>query len=150
MLDAGICGYDWIVENGADVVEVRGAASGSRLGGLAAVHAPTGSPMEAPYPPSPAAACQVCELPYSKATSKPACWVLAVPESSPVQQPEDLAGTIVASELVNTTRRCGAGRGGSREGSAGMYGLAGHASHRGSAGLPAGCCGRHASWLPAP
>ena len=23
VLDAGICGYDWIVENGADVVEVR-------------------------------------------------------------------------------------------------------------------------------
>jgi ATP phosphoribosyltransferase len=23
VLDAGICGYDWVVENGADVVEVR-------------------------------------------------------------------------------------------------------------------------------
>lgn len=57
-----------------------------------------------PPPPSPP---QVCELPYSKATSNPARWVLAVPESSPVQRPDDLAGTIVASELVNTTKRWG-------------------------------------------
>jgi ATP phosphoribosyltransferase len=49
---------------------------------------------------------QVCELPYSKATSNPARWVLAVPEDSRVQGPEDLAGTIVASELVNTTKKC--------------------------------------------
>lgn len=48
---------------------------------------------------------EVCELRYSKATSNPARWVLAVPEASPVQRAEDLAGTIVASELVNTTRR---------------------------------------------
>lgn len=68
VLDAGICGHDWVVENGADVVEV-------------------------------------CELHYSKATSNPARWVLAVPEDSPVRRPEELAGTIVASELVNTTRR---------------------------------------------
>lgn len=61
-------GYDWIVENGADVVEV-------------------------------------CELQYSKATSKPARWVLAVPENSPVQSAAGLAGTIIASELVNTTKK---------------------------------------------
>jgi ATP phosphoribosyltransferase len=48
---------------------------------------------------------QVCELHYSKATSNPARWVLAVPEDSPVQTAEDLAGSIVASELVNTTRK---------------------------------------------
>ncbi len=48
---------------------------------------------------------EVCELAYSKATSKPARWVLAVPEESRVQKPADLAGGIVATELVNTTRK---------------------------------------------
>lgn len=49
--------------------------------------------------------CSLFELQYSKATSKPACWVLAVPENSPVQRAEDLEGTIVASELVETTKK---------------------------------------------
>ena len=53
----------------------------------------------------------MCELAYSKATSNPARWVLAVPEDSPVHCAADLAGTIVASELVNTTRRYFAERG---------------------------------------
>jgi ATP phosphoribosyltransferase len=48
---------------------------------------------------------EVCELRYSKATSRPARWVLAVPEESSVKTPEDLAGGIIATELVNTTRR---------------------------------------------
>ncbi len=48
---------------------------------------------------------EVCELAYSKATSKPARWVLAVPEESSVKTPADLAGGIVATELVNTTRK---------------------------------------------
>ena len=47
----------------------------------------------------------MCELAYSKATSNPARWVLAVPEDSHVQDAADLAGTIIASELVETTRR---------------------------------------------
>jgi len=46
---------------------------------------------------------EVCELTYSKATSKPARWVLAVPEESSVQKAEDLAGAIISTELVNTT-----------------------------------------------
>ena len=54
---------------------------------------------------------QVCELAYSKATSNPARWVLAVPEDSNVQDAADLAGTIIASELVETTRRYFAERG---------------------------------------
>ena len=54
---------------------------------------------------------QVCELAYSKATSNPARWVLAVPEDSDVHDAADLAGTIIASELVNTTRRYFAERG---------------------------------------
>lgn len=66
VVDIGITGKDWIVENKSDVHEV-------------------------------------CELAYSKATSKPARWVLAVPEESKVQKPEDLAGAIISTELVNTT-----------------------------------------------
>ncbi|MDH7599941.1 MAG: ATP phosphoribosyltransferase [Sedimentisphaerales bacterium] len=68
VLDAGITGYDWIMENGCDVVEV-------------------------------------CELAYSKSTRNPARWVLAVPEDSKVSRPEDLAGGLIATELVNVTKR---------------------------------------------
>ncbi len=68
VLDAGITGHDWIMENGSDVVEV-------------------------------------CELAYSKATSKPARWVLAVPDESKAENPKDLAGGIVATELENVTRK---------------------------------------------
>jgi ATP phosphoribosyltransferase len=68
VLDAGITGYDWIMENESDTVEV-------------------------------------CELAYSKATSGPARWVLAVPEESKVHKPEDLKGKIVATELANVTRK---------------------------------------------
>ncbi|MBN1765678.1 MAG: ATP phosphoribosyltransferase [Sedimentisphaerales bacterium] len=46
---------------------------------------------------------EVCELTYSKATARPARWVLAVPNESPVQKPEDLNGAIIATELVNVT-----------------------------------------------
>lgn len=48
---------------------------------------------------------EICELVYSKATSRPARWVLAVPNESSIQTPEELDGGIVATELVNTTRR---------------------------------------------
>src|SRR4030042_5682690 len=60
VLDAGITGYDWIMENGSDVQEV-------------------------------------CELAYSKTTSKPTRWVLAVPNESKVKKPKDLAGGIIAT-----------------------------------------------------
>ena len=66
VLDAGITGHDWIVENDSDVHEV-------------------------------------CELCYSKATSRPTKWVLAVPNESNISGAEDLAGGIIATELVNTT-----------------------------------------------
>jgi ATP phosphoribosyltransferase len=68
VLDAGITGYDWILENGSDVVEV-------------------------------------CELAYSKATAKPARWVLAVPNESKIRKAEDLKGGIIATELVNVTKK---------------------------------------------
>jgi ATP phosphoribosyltransferase len=64
----GLTGYDWICENGSDVVEI-------------------------------------CELRYSKATARPARWVLAVPNESKVNRVEDLEGGIVATELVNVVKR---------------------------------------------
>jgi len=76
IIDCGLCGYDWIVENGNenDVVEV-------------------------------------CELTYSRATANPARWVLCVPEESTVQRAEDLANGVIATEIVNTTRKYFAARG---------------------------------------
>jgi ATP phosphoribosyltransferase len=68
VLDAGITGYDWIMENGSDVIEI-------------------------------------CELAYSKATSKPTRWVLAVPDESRIKNVEDLADGIIATELVNVTKK---------------------------------------------
>jgi ATP phosphoribosyltransferase len=68
VLDAGITGFDWIMENASDVIEV-------------------------------------CELGYSKATSKPTRWVLAVPEESKIQRSQDLKGGIIATELVNVTKK---------------------------------------------
>ena len=48
---------------------------------------------------------EVCELLYSKATSNPAKWVLAVSDESKVTKPEDLEGAIIATELVGATRK---------------------------------------------
>lgn len=42
----------------------------------------------------------VSELAYSRATSRPARWVLAVAGDSPYQTPQDLAGKRVATELM--------------------------------------------------
>ncbi len=47
---------------------------------------------------------EVAELVYSKATSKPARWVLAVPQESALTTPEDLRDGVIATELVNVTR----------------------------------------------
>jgi ATP phosphoribosyltransferase len=76
IVDCGLTGHDWIVENGNenDVVEI-------------------------------------CELTYSRASAQPARWVLAVPDESPVQKPQDLAGGVIATELVNVTRKYFAERG---------------------------------------
>jgi len=47
---------------------------------------------------------EVCELLYSKATSNPAKWVLAVPNESKIKKAEDLEGGIIATELVGVTK----------------------------------------------
>lgn len=45
------------------------------------------------------------ELSYSKASSRPARWVVIVPKNSPYEKIEDLAGKRLSTELVNFTRR---------------------------------------------
>ena len=76
IVDCGLTGYDWIVENGneKDIVEIA-------------------------------------ELTYSRATSNPARWVLAVPDESPIQNARDFEGKVIATELVNVTRKYFAERG---------------------------------------
>lgn len=48
---------------------------------------------------------EICELQYSKATTKPYKWVLAAPKDSGIKGPKDLEGKRVATELVNVTKR---------------------------------------------
>jgi len=47
----------------------------------------------------------VTSLTYSKQSRVKVKWVLAVPEDSPFQKPEDLAGKTIATELVEYTKR---------------------------------------------
>ncbi|RKY05278.1 MAG: ATP phosphoribosyltransferase [Planctomycetota bacterium] len=54
---------------------------------------------------------EVCELLYSKATSRPTKWVLAVPNESDINKPEDLEGGIIATELVGATKKYFADKG---------------------------------------
>lgn len=48
---------------------------------------------------------EVGEFLFSKATRQATRWVLAVPETSPVQSVRDLAGRRIATEVVNLTRQ---------------------------------------------
>jgi ATP phosphoribosyltransferase len=70
IIDCGLTGYDWVVENGNadDVVEI-------------------------------------VELTYSRATSNPARWVLAVPDESDIKTAQDFSGRVIATELVNVTKK---------------------------------------------
>ncbi len=47
---------------------------------------------------------KVSDLVYAKQSRGKVRWVLAVPEESPYDRAEDLAGKIIATELVNVTR----------------------------------------------
>jgi ATP phosphoribosyltransferase len=53
----------------------------------------------------------VADLIYSKVSSRPARWVLAVPYDSTARKPEDLEGKKIATELVGFTKRYFAERG---------------------------------------
>jgi ATP phosphoribosyltransferase len=47
----------------------------------------------------------ITSLTYSKVSRQKVKWVLCVPEDSPFQKPEDLAGKVIATELVEFTKR---------------------------------------------
>jgi ATP phosphoribosyltransferase len=47
----------------------------------------------------------VTDLIYSKVSSRPARWVIAVPYDSPIKKLEDLAGKKIATELTEFTKR---------------------------------------------
>jgi ATP phosphoribosyltransferase len=48
---------------------------------------------------------ELAELVYAKQRLARVRWVLAVPEDSPVQRPTDLAGKVIATEVVRTTEK---------------------------------------------
>ncbi|MEX2382873.1 MAG: ATP phosphoribosyltransferase [Opitutales bacterium] len=48
---------------------------------------------------------EVCDLVYSRASSVRSRWVLAAPEGGSVQNPEDLEGKRIATEVVNITKK---------------------------------------------
>jgi ATP phosphoribosyltransferase len=75
ILDAGLTGRDWIAEHAA----ARGCGDGGVV--------------------------PVADLLYAKQSLGRVRWVLAVPEDSPYQRPEDLAGRTIATELVRATER---------------------------------------------
>lgn len=47
---------------------------------------------------------EVCSLVYSRASNRRSKWIIAVPENSPVQSVQDLAGKRIATEVVNITQ----------------------------------------------
>ena len=47
---------------------------------------------------------EIAEFAYSKTSSQPARWIIAVPEDSDIQTVQDLQGKRVATELVTATR----------------------------------------------
>lgn len=67
--DLGIGGYDWILESGADIVEIA-------------------------------------DMPYAKTGAGVMRLVIAVPEDSPIQRPEDISpGSRISTELPNVTKK---------------------------------------------
>lgn len=53
---------------------------------------------------------RITSLTYSKTSRQKVKWVLAVPEDAPFHKPEDLAGKVIATELVEFTKRYFAGK----------------------------------------
>jgi ATP phosphoribosyltransferase len=66
VLDAGLTGKDWVLENRVEVEDVA-------------------------------------DLVYSKVSSRPVRWVLAVPNDSPIKTVKDLQGKRIATEVVSMT-----------------------------------------------
>jgi len=80
VLDAGLTGQDWIAEHAS-------GWAGSANSSTAA-----------------AAVVSLADLVYSKQSFGKVRWVLAVPEDSPYQRPQDLQGATIATELVRATQ----------------------------------------------
>ncbi len=53
----------------------------------------------------------ICDLQYSRATSKPTRWVLVVPEDSDIRSVADLQGKRIATEAISLTRNYLASKG---------------------------------------
>ncbi len=54
---------------------------------------------------------EVCDLVYSKASRRPARWVVAVAQDSAIKSPADLQGKRIATEVVTVTKKYLAGKG---------------------------------------
>jgi len=74
VLDAGLTGLDWVAEHQVGHPEEQGILV------------------------------PVADLVYAKQSFGKVRWVLAVPEDSPFERPQDLAGRTIATELVRVTR----------------------------------------------
>lgn len=48
---------------------------------------------------------EVCDLVYSRASTRRSKWIVAVPEASPIQSVKDLEGKRIATEVVNITNQ---------------------------------------------
>jgi ATP phosphoribosyltransferase len=81
VLDAGLTGQDWIAEH------LAGTANGT-----------------ASTSPKAGAIVPLADLVYAKQSFGKVRWVLAVPEDSRYQQPQDLEGATIATELVRATQ----------------------------------------------
>ena len=81
VLDAGLTGQDWIAEHLAGVVG-SGVPASAKAGDIV----------------------PLADLVYAKQSFGKVRWVLAVPEESRYQKPEDLEGATIATELVRATQ----------------------------------------------
>ncbi|MBZ5641365.1 MAG: ATP phosphoribosyltransferase [Acidobacteriia bacterium] len=52
-----------------------------------------------------ASVAELCELLYSKQSLAPVRWVLAVPDDGPIESVKDLQGKVIATEVVNLTKK---------------------------------------------
>jgi ATP phosphoribosyltransferase len=82
VLDAGLTGQDWIAEHLAGMGAAPAAGADDRR----------------------AAIVPLADLVYAKQSFGKVRWVLAVPEESRYQKPQDLEGATIATELVRATQ----------------------------------------------
>jgi ATP phosphoribosyltransferase len=81
VLDAGLTGQDWIAEHLAAAAN-GGTPAGAKAGDIV----------------------PLADLVYAKQSFGKVRWVLAVPEESRYQKPQDLEGATIATELVRATQ----------------------------------------------